>query len=168
MKKQTSERADDLDKRLARLSLAGLWQPPNKRVPLEPHVWRWEDVYSCLVEAGEVIGLGADAERRVVKLVNPALHEQRTTSRALQISFQLVKPGETAACHRHSIAALRFVVEGRGAYTTVEGERMPMASGDLILTPSWTWHDHTNSTEEPIIWLDGLDSPLAVYFEAAF
>jgi gentisate 1,2-dioxygenase len=120
------------------------------------------------MEAGEVIGLGEDAERRVVKLVNPALHEQRITSRALQMSFQLVKPGETASCHRHSIAALRFVVEGRGAYTTVEGEKMLMTPGDLILTPSWTWHDHTNLTHEPIIWLDGLDSPLAAYFEAAF
>ncbi len=168
MNRSNTERADELGKQLARLSLAGLWQPPTKRLSLEPHVWRWDDVQPCLMEAGEVIGLGEDAERRVVKLVSPALHEQRATSRTLQMSFQLVKPGETAACHRHSIAALRFVVEGRGAYTTVEGERMLMAPGDLILTPSWTWHDHTNLTNEPIVWLDGLDSPLAVYFEAAF
>lgn len=168
MRRPNAERVEQLEKRLARLSLGGLWQLRSKRPSLESHVWRWEDVHHCLVEAGEVIGLGEDTERRVVKLVNPALRQEQTTSRTLQMSFQLVKPGETAACHRHSIAALRFVVEGRGAYTTVEGERMLMAPGDLILTPSWTWHDHTNSTNEPIVWLDGLDSPLAVYCEAAF
>jgi gentisate 1,2-dioxygenase len=168
MKSSITERAEELNKRLAAVSLAGLWQQSSKRLILEPHVWQWKDVYPCLMEAGEIVGLGEEAERRVVKLVNPTLHEQRATSRTLQMSFQLIKPGETAACHRHSIAALRFIIEGRGAYTTVEGERMLMEPGDLILTPSWTWHDHTNSSNEPIVWLDGLDSPLAVYFQAAF
>jgi len=168
MARTSAGRVEQLEKRLARLSLAGLWQRRNKRPGLEPHVWHWEDVYPCLVDSGETIDLEKDTERRAVKLVNPTLVNEQATSRTLQMSFQLVKSGESAACHRHSIAALRFVVKGRDAYTTVEGERMLMEPGDLILTPGWTWHDHTNPTDEPIVWLDGLDSPLAVYVEAAF
>ena len=109
-----------------------------------------------------------EALRRAVQLVHPSLTRQGSTSPTLQMSFQLVKPGEVPECHRHTIAALRFVVEGHGAYTTVEGEQMLMEPGDLILTPNWTWHDHANFTGEPVIWVDGLDSPLVSHMRVAF
>ena len=51
-------------------------------------------------------------------------------------------------------------MEGTGAYTAVDGERLYMEPGDLILTPSWAWHDHGNETKEPVVWMDGLDIPL--------
>src|SRR5262249_23246074 len=80
--------------------------------------------------------------------------------RTLHFSFSIVNPGEVARAHRHNMAAIRFVVQGKSAYTIVEGERFFMEEGDLILTPNWTWHDHHNGSDKPIIWLDGLDGPL--------
>ena len=141
---------------------------------LKPWVWPWATIMSCLEEAGELLQLGrADwddlvvegdnfyTDRRVVDLVNPVLAAQSATSRTLQMCVQLVKPGETAEAHRHTFNALRFVVESKGVYTTVEGEEILMEPGDLCLTPNWTWHDHTNPTDEPAIWLDLLDSRLS-------
>jgi gentisate 1,2-dioxygenase len=84
----------------------------------------------------------------------------KSTSHTLQITFSIVNPGEVAKAHRHNMAAIRFVVQGSGAYTAVDGEKFFMEEGDLILTPNWTWHDHHNESEDPIIWLDGLDGPL--------
>jgi gentisate 1,2-dioxygenase len=92
-------------------------------------------------------------------MYNPGLRDHYV-SQTLQLSVQYVKPGEVARAHRHTMAALRYVVRGRGAYTTVNGQQCVMEPGDLILTPQWTWHDHTNNSDEPIIWLDGLDIPL--------
>jgi gentisate 1,2-dioxygenase len=43
-----------------------------------------------------------------------------------------------------------------------------MAPGDLILTPSWAWHDHGNETKERVVWMDGLDIPLIGSLEAMF
>ena len=77
-------------------------------------------------------------------------------------------PGEIARAHRHSAAALRLIIEGQGGYTVVNGERVPMYPGDLVLTPNWSWHDHANDTDAPMIWLDGLDTPLVRMLEAGF
>lgn len=153
---------------MANHSLSGHWQQRVKPRLLQPSVWRWEEIYACLTEAGEVIRLGADTGRRTVQLMNPSLQAEKATSRTLQMSVQLVRPGEAAACHRHTAQAIRFVVQGHGAYTTVEGVQMMMSPGDLILTPGWTWHDHANPSDEPIIWLDGLDVRLATYLDAQF
>jgi gentisate 1,2-dioxygenase len=159
-----------LDEWLAERSLGGHWQHRQRPVKLRPQVWPWQDIHAGLMEAGEAVRLGADTLRRTVQLVNPALGtgERRGTSRTLQMSVQLVKPGELAQCHRHTAQAIRFVVQGHGAYTTVEGERFLMEPNDLILTPGWTWHDHTNATDEPVVWLDGLDIHLATWLDAQF
>ncbi len=83
------------------------------------------------------------------------------------MSIQLVKPGERAECHRHTAAALRFVVEGDGTgYTNVEGEQMLMEPGDLVLTPNWTWHDHFNCGKKNLVWLDVLDAQLTNHLDA--
>src|SRR5581483_873270 len=79
-------------------------------------------------------------------------------SNTVHMSVQCVLPGEVATAHRHNPAAIRFIIKGSPkAYTVVEGEPMPMETGDLITTPNWTWHDHQNESDEPVMWLDGLD-----------
>ncbi len=155
-----------LDRDMEAKNLSGYWSlgmeglPAQPMTSVEPCLWKWTDVRESLVRAGEVVSL-ENSERRVVRLVNPGLGPQRAfASHTLQISFQYVKPGENARAHRHTPAALRFVIEGSGAYTTVNGQKCVMEPGDLILTPKLTWHDHSNDAEQPIIWLDGLDFPL--------
>jgi gentisate 1,2-dioxygenase len=155
-----------LDRDMAAKNLSGYWRlgmeglPPHPVTSVEPCLWKWADVYDSLLRAGEVISL-ENSERRVVRLVNPGLNRhQAFATHTIQISFQYVKPGENARAHRHTPAALRFVVQGNGAYTTVNGQQCVMEPGDLILTPKLTWHDHSNESKEPMLWLDGLDFPL--------
>jgi gentisate 1,2-dioxygenase len=149
----------ELDSELEKNQLSGFWKT---RVPLHssesPYLWKWEPLLDGLLKASETIGI-EQAERRAIRLVNPHL-PIKSTSHTLQFTFSVVNPGEVARAHRHNMAAIRFVVQGKGAYTAVDGEKFPMEEGDLILTPNWTWHDHHNESEEPIIWLDGLDGPL--------
>ena len=155
-----------LDRDMAGKNLSGYWRlgmeglPQQPMTSVEPCLWKWPDVYGSLLRAGELISL-ENSERRVVRLVNPGLKQQLAfATHTIQISFQYVKPGENARAHRHTPAALRFVVQGGGAYTTVNGQQCIMEPGDLILTPKLTWHDHSNESNEPIVWLDGLDFPL--------
>lgn len=164
----TQERLAALHERMSGWSLAGHWQLRRPLAPLEPQLWSWQAISTCLTESGEVVKLGENSFRRTVQLINPVLREEKATTRTIQVSVQLVKPGEVAECHRHTAAALRFVIMGQGAYTAVEGERFYMAPGDLVLTPNWTWHDHLNETDEPIVWLDVLDGHLARYLDASF
>jgi 1-hydroxy-2-naphthoate dioxygenase len=149
----------ELDSELEKKQLSGFWK---SRVPSHAaeasYLWKWEDLLDGLMKASETIGI-EQAERRAIRLVSPHL-PIKSTSHTLQLTFSIVNPGEVARAHRHNMAAIRFVVQGKGAYTAVAGERFPMEEGDLILTPNWTWHDHHNESEEPIIWLDGLDGPL--------
>lgn len=166
-------RIEALHRRLAENSLGGHWQPREERtLPLVPFLWKWAAIYSCLMESGEVIRLGhidEAAKRRTVNLVNPTLLARKATSRTLQMSVQLVKPGEMAECHRHTAGALRFAVEGDGTgYTNVEGEQMLMEPGDLVLTPNWTWHDHQNPGTKNLVWLDVLDTHLTTHLDAGF
>src|SRR4030095_88430 len=181
-----------LHARLAEYSLGGHWQTRESNPDLVPHLWPWSVIYSWLIESGEGVqvrglddaaargtrvrgGVRARArqqppeKRFTVQLVNPSLTDRKATSRTLQMSIQLVKPGERAECHRHTAAALRFVVEGDGTgYTNVEGEEMLMEPGDLVLTPHWTWHDHYNAGKKNLIWLDVLDAQLTSYLDANF
>jgi gentisate 1,2-dioxygenase len=99
-------------------------------------------------------------------LTNPKL--PGIASNTLVANIQIVMPGEIARAHRHSGAALRLIIEGKGGYTVVNGERLPMSPGDLVLTPNWSWHDHANDSDAPMIWLDGLDTPLVRMLEAGF
>ena len=155
-----------LDRDMAVKNLSGYWRlgmeglPSQPMTSVQPCLWKWTDVRESLLRAGELISL-ENSERRVVRLVNPGLDRRHGfASHTIQISFQYVKPGENARAHRHTPAALRFVVQGSGAYTTVNGQQCVMEPGDLILTPKLTWHDHSNESQEPILWLDGVDFPL--------
>lgn len=154
-----------LNNDMAQKNLGGHWQlgfesyAPYPETTVQPYLWKWRDVYESLMRAVDVVNMD-QAERRTVRLLNPALRERQATTHTLHVSFQCVKAGEHARTHRHTAAALRFVLKGQGAYTTVDGQKCAMAEGDLILTPQLSWHDHTNGSQQPIIWLDGLDIPL--------
>jgi gentisate 1,2-dioxygenase len=159
--------------RISRHDLAPLWEvlgalvPPTPTTPCVPALWKYRDVRSFIMEAGELIS-ATEAERRVLVLENPGLRGASSITHTLYAGLQLILPGEVAPSHRHTQSALRFIVEGTGAYTAVDGERVTMHPGDFIITPSWTWHDHGNPGSEPVVWLDGLDVPMVAYFDAGF
>lgn len=154
-------------------STAALWTVQEQALVAEPkskalpHIWHWRELRPQAMRAAQLVGT-QDAERRVLMLLNPGLAGRIATTNSLFSGLQIVMPGEAARAHRHTPAALRFVIESDGGYTTVEGDRIPMRPGDLVLTPNWTWHDHGNDTGNPMIWLDGLDLPLAHLLEAVF
>jgi gentisate 1,2-dioxygenase len=145
--------------------------PPSPATPCRPALWRYQDIRPFLMQSGQLI-TADEAVRRVLILENPALPGQSAITQSLYAGLQLILPGEVAPSHRHTQSALRFVLEGQGAYTTVNGERTPMQAGDFIITPSWTWHDHGHDggleTAEPVVWLDGLDIPMLRFFDAGF
>ena len=159
------DNVEALNRDMAEKNLGGHWQlgfesyAPYPETTVQPCLWKWKDLYESLMRAGEVVSL-EQAERRTVRLLNPALRDRQATTHTIHFSFQYVKTGEHARPHRHTAAAFRFILNGSGAYTTVNGQKCVMEEGDLILTPQLSWHDHTNDSGKPIIWLDGLDIPL--------
>ena len=132
-----------------------------------PYLWSWNLVRPLLLRAGDMI-TAAEAERRVLMFLNPRNPAQLGATATLYAAAQLILPGETARAHRHSPAALRFIIEGNGAFTCVEGEKIFMSPGDLVLTPSMVWHDHGNEGDQAVMWLDGLDIPLTAAFNCMF
>ena len=121
----------------------------------------------CLLEAGRLI-TAKEATRRVLILENPGIRGTSQITQSLYAGIQLIMPGEIAPTHRHTASAIRFIIEGKGAYTAVDGERTTMNPGDFILTPSWTFHDHGNPSDSPCMWIDGLDFPIVNMLDAAF
>lgn len=163
----------NFEERLGDGHLAPLWTrmadliTPAPRSSADPHRWRYADVRDVLLEAGEVIS-AAEAERRVLILENPGLPGSSRITTSLYCGLQLVLPGEVAPAHRHSQSAMRFILEGSGAYSVVDGEPTFMEVGDVVLTPPMSWHDHGNTSEQPMIWLDALDIPMVGFFDASF
>jgi gentisate 1,2-dioxygenase len=144
------------------------WLPPlhtGKVETVEPFCWHWRDLRPDVLKALELVGT-QQAERRILNCTNPGL--DRGVTKTMVANFQIVGPGEIARAHRHTPAALRMIVESTGGYTVVNGDVVPMLEGDLVLTPNWTWHDHANDSQTPIIWLDGLDAPLVAFLNARF
>ena len=154
-------------------NLTALWNvmgdliTPEPKSACRPYLWRFDAIRAHMMEAGKLI-TAKEAERRVLILENPGLRGQSKATTSLYAGIQLVLPGEVAPAHRHSQSALRFILEGKGAHTAVDGERTKMQPGDFVITPSMTWHDHGNETDEPMFWLDGLDIPLVQFFDASF
>ena len=158
---------------LETLSLGPLWTALHAMLPNErlsravPHRWRWRDVRPLLLDAAKLVPLD-QAERRVLVLRNPGLEGAYAITSTLFAGLQIILPGEAAPSHHHTPAALRLVVEGDGAYTTVEGIKCAMEAGDLIITPPMRWHDHGHEGREPMVWLDGLDIPLVRSLDASW
>jgi gentisate 1,2-dioxygenase len=169
---RTPEREAFYD-RIGALNLAPLWErlhhlvTPEPVTPCRPAIWHYRDVRPHLMQSGSLI-TAQEATRRVLILENPGLEGRTSITHSLFAGLQLILPGEVAPAHRHTQSALRFIIEGRGAYTAVDGERTAMHPGDFVITPSWTWHDHGNDTQEPMVWLDGLDIPIVRLLDASF
>ena len=148
-------------------SVLGNLVTPTPGSGCQPWLWHYPKVREYLMEAGDLI-TAREAERRVLILENPGLRGQSRITTSLYAGLQLVKPGEVAPAHRHTQTALRFVIEGSGAHTAVDGEKTIMQPGDFVITPNWTWHDHGNESDAPMVWLDGLDIPLVQFLDASF
>ena len=159
--------------RIDKSNLTALWTVLSALVttepksPCVPYVWRFREIREAMVEAGGLI-TAKEAERRVLILENPGMRGQSKITTSLYAGVQMVLPGEVAPAHKHSQSALRFILEGSGAHTTVNGEKTLMEVGDFVITPSDAWHDHGNETSEPMFWLDGLDIPLIQFLDGSF
>ncbi len=160
---------------LTRQNLVPLWPklrdvlPPGKPRPRTRAThWPYQALRPLLLQAGELTPI-EKAERRVLVLANPGHGpESMQASAAIYLGMQLLLPGEWAPSHRHTPNAVRMVVEGEGAWSTVDGEKCPMLRGDLILTPTGLWHEHGHDGDAPVVWLDVLDLPLVHYIEASY
>jgi gentisate 1,2-dioxygenase len=129
-----------------------------------PAHWRYADVQAALSEAGHLVDV-ALSERRTLVLRNPRSGNEWATSNTLVCAYQMILPGEFAPSHRHTSHAFRFILDAKGTYSVVNGVRMPMESGDVVLTPGSYWHGHGHDGDEPAYWLDGLDVPLTYLLE---
>lgn len=160
---------------MAAAGVAPLWPMMRNVLPhgaprpvTKPGHWEFAALRPLLMRAGELTPV-EKAERRVLVLSDPGRGTgamQATSS--IYLGMQLLLPGETAPAHVHTPSAVRIIVEGKGGYTVVDGEKLPMEEGDLVLTPGGEWHDHGHEGTEPVIWLDALDLPLFVYLEGSY
>lgn len=163
----------DFTQRVERDRLVPLWNffndwfTPVPKVSAQPYLWHYDRIRPAVIESADVIS-AKEAERRVLVLENPGLIGKHLITDTLYAGLQLITPGEIAPAHRHSPVALRFVIEGKGGYTAVAGERTWMEPGDFVVTPSWAWHDHGHEGEGPFVWMDVLDVPLIRFLGANF
>jgi len=166
----TNPKRERLSSEIAQLNMRPLWERVMRLkagTAAVPAIWRWNDVQPYLMRSAELITT-QEAERRVLMLENPALKGTTFATTTLYAGLQVILPDEIARTHRHAPNALRFIIEGEGAYTAVEGERVMMKPGDFVTTPNWAWHDHGNLGSGPVVWLDGLDTAFANLFGAHF
>ncbi|KAH8700321.1 RmlC-like cupin domain-containing protein [Talaromyces proteolyticus] len=140
--------------------------PPEPNPVAEPFLWKYQSIRPVLLKAGELVD-EQQAERRVLMLINPTRDAPYTTD-TLYAGLQLVMPNEVARAHRHTAFAMRYIIEGNGGFTAVHGRRINMQQGDVILTPTWNYHDHGKDGSGPMIWLDGLDLPTFRHFPVHF
>ncbi len=159
--------------RIAKHDMTPLWKVMSSIITDEPAtrcvpvIWHYDDVKSLVMEAGGLI-TAEEAKRRVLILENPALRGQSRVTNTLFAGIQMIMPGEIAPAHRHAASAIRFVLDGEGAYTAVEGEKAFMSPGDFVITANWAPHDHGNTSDKPMLWLDVLDVPTINFFETSF
>jgi gentisate 1,2-dioxygenase len=165
-----SQIVQDFNKDIERFHLGPLWnaipnlmhkQPTPQAVP---YLWKWQTLYAKLMEARNIFTPDRGGERRAIYFQNPGLEYRQpwgwaSTTQTLYAAVQLLLPGETAPSHRHSQGALRFIMQGSGAYSIVQGERIFMEEGDFLITPPGLWHGHGHVGDQPMIWMDVLDIP---------
>ncbi len=155
-------------------SLSPLWsqrgdlQPDAPSAAARPYRWRWREVLPLAERAGRLVPVGRGGERRAIAFANPGLPGTAFATPTLWAAVQYLGPAEVAPAHRHSQSAFRFVLEGAGVWTVVDGDAVAMRRGDLLLTPPWAWHEHHNRADAPMVWLDGLDLPLVAQLDAEF
>ena len=159
---------------MGQANIQALWTQAADLMPAQPvpravpWLWRWDTVLALAAAAGREVPVGRGGERRALALANPGLGGLPFATPTLWGAMQYLNARESAPAHRHTAAAIRFVLQGRGVWTTVNGEPCPMSRGDLVLTPSLAWHEHHSGTDEPMVWFDGLDLPLVNGLDAGF
>lgn len=171
---QEQKMLDDLYADFAKAGLIPLWTQRGDLMPMSPqpqavpHLWRWADLLPIAERSGQLVPVGRGGERRAMALSNPGLPGLPYATPTLWAAIQYLGPREVAPSHRHSQGAFRFVVDGEGVWTNVDGDAVAMRRGDLLLTPSWAFHEHQNVTDTPMTWIDGLDIPLVSQLDAGF
>ncbi len=154
--------------------LVPLWTEIGDLMPLHPtskasaHLWRWDRLLELAHEAGHIVPVGRGGERRAIALANPGLGGRPFATPTLWAAIQYLMPGENAPEHRHTQHAFRFIVEGEGVWTVVNGDSVRMSRGDFLPQGGWNWHSHHNAATQPMAWIDGLDIPFAYYTESQF
>lgn len=154
--------------------LVPLWTEIGELMPMSPspaaaaHRWEWAELLRLARRSGELVPVGRGGERRAIALANPGLGGAPYATPTLWAAIQYLNPGEDAPVHRHTQHAFRFVVEGEGVWTVVDGDPVAMRRGDFLLTPGWHFHGHHNQSESPMAWLDGLDIPFVHQTGSAF
>ncbi|KXP14470.1 cupin domain-containing protein [Tsukamurella pseudospumae] len=165
---------DELYRDFASAHLTPLWTQRADLMPMTPapaaapFVWRWSDLYSIATRAGDLVPVGRGGERRAIALANPGLGGAPHATATLWAAIQYLGPKEVAPEHRHAQNAFRFVIDGEGVWTVVDGDPVAMRRGDFLLTPGWRFHGHHNESDRPMAWLDGLDIPFTQYIGAGF
>ena len=165
---------EELYRGFERQLLVPLWteigdlMPVHPRSRALPHLWRWADLRALAARAGELVPVGRGGERRAIALANPGLGGRPFATPTLWAAIQYLMPAEDAPEHRHTQHAFRFVIEGAGVWTVVDGDPVAMRRGDFLPQAGWHWHAHHNATAEPMAWIDGLDIPFQYVTEAQF
>lgn len=163
-----------LYREMDRSHLKPLWTSESTFLPAQPHpktlpwIWKWSEIYPLAQRAGELVTLERGGDRRVLSLSNPGLGGMPYATPTLWAAIQWLNGGEVAPSHRHTSQAVRFIIDGRRAYSTVQGDKVYLERGDFAINPPWYWHDHGSESGEPSIWMDGLDIPLNNYLDASF
>lgn len=165
---------DQLYQDFAANHMSPLWTQLSDLVPFTPQsaavpfVWEWSTLYELARQSGDLVPVGRGGERRAIALANPGLGGRPYATPTLWCAIQDLGGFETAPEHRHAQNAFRFVIEGEGVWTVVNGDPVAMRRGDFLLTPGWNFHGHHNDTAEPMAWIDGLDVPFSHYVDVGF
>jgi gentisate 1,2-dioxygenase len=171
---EPSPELEELYRGFERELLVPLWTEIGDLMPLHPrtkasaHLWRWANLVALADRAGHLVPVGRGGERRAIALANPSLGGKPYVTPTLWAAIQYLMPGEDAPEHRHTQHAFRFVVEGEGVWTVVNGDPVRMSRGDFLPQSGWNWHAHHNAASAPMAWIDGLDIPFQYYMESQF
>ncbi|MBO9647623.1 MAG: cupin domain-containing protein [Variovorax sp.] len=171
---EPTEALERLYRGFERELLVPLWteigdlMPRHPKSKASPHLWRWDRLVELASEAGRIVPVGRGGERRAIALANPSLGGRPFATPTLWAAIQYLMPGEDAPEHRHTQHAFRFVVEGEGVWTVVNGDPVRMSRGDFLPQAGWNWHSHHNAATQPMAWIDGLDIPFSYYTESQF
>ncbi|GAA3726561.1 gentisate 1,2-dioxygenase [Spinactinospora alkalitolerans] len=165
---------EDLYRGFEKELLVPLWteigdlMPAHPKSDALPHIWRWNNLLPMAEQAGELVPVGRGGERRAIALANPGLGGRPFATPTLWAAIQYLNPREDAPVHRHTQNAFRFVVEGEGVWTVVNGDPVAMRRGDFLPQAGWNWHGHHNGSDRPMAWIDGLDIPFQHYGDSTF
>jgi gentisate 1,2-dioxygenase len=173
-KNAVSGSVEELRSDMERQRLIPLWELEAEIMGLVPTprtvpwLWRWSALYDIAERAGELVPVERGGDRRAIALANPGQGGMPYATSTLWAAVQWLNGREVAPAHRHTSQAIRFIIDGAGSYSTVEGDKVFLQRGDLVLTPPWTWHDHGSESDERAIWFDALDIPLNNYLDGPF